>query len=431
MAGFIDRRADEIKKCLGLPVYSVREIKQKVCENTVVFIAVKNVYYHAEIVAELNSLGIYKVVYKSRQAIAGEMGQKEKILDAAYEGIYKKGIVLPLQIPVVASQRKINWNDNVLIRETKNDVIVKIPVELLYTGETDEMWTNVPVMLLVPYIDMFLYFQGEEKYSIHPYIKLCQKGAGNENLKTTQRWKEYVIQNRRDIYEQMYIKYEFEPEYFLNHAPAVAFSKNYFSLVTGKHRVCFLISLGIKNIPVRISKSDWKTYADHKKIARLREVLQDHADIKIPIPHPFFQGTVRYNSLRYQTVLQKIIRFLYHKKLIMGSFVKIDSVVDFTGSCGYFARFFRQMGLCAYADIKQFAFIDTINDLFLTEISDYAECSTDAVIIIMDENTDNNLIDKLNVENLYLFQIYGMQKVCFRECQASAVREEKSLFEGK
>lgn len=417
VVGFIDKRAKDIKECLGLPVYGLEELKESVKEDTIIFVAVKNVYYHEDIVETLNLLGFFNVIYKSQKAIAGEMEDEEKDLDVVYEGIYKKGNVLPIQIPVIAAQKSINWKEDVLLKEGTEDVVVQIPVELLYTGVTDAVWMNVPVLLLIPYIDLFRYFQDQEQYSPNDYIELCQKGAENENLKITKSWKEYVLLNRKDIFEQMYLKYEFEQDYFLENAPMVKWNKNgHFTIETGKHRVCFLISMGVMNIPVRINKADWTEYFDYKAIGELKHFLINHTDMKIPIPHPYFQVTAQYNSFRQQIILQRILRILYKEKLMIGSGRKIDTVIDCTATAGYFARFFSGMGLESYVDKKQICYIDEVNHLFQMKLPGYENCYADKAIIIAEEATDLQWVENLNLNKYYLFQIDNIQAVRYREC---------------
>lgn len=417
VVGFIDKRAQDIKECLGLPVYSLEELRKSVKEDTVIFVAVKNVYYHEDIVESLNSLGYFNVIYKTQKAIAGDMESVERNLDVVYEGIYKKGNVLPIQIPIIKVQKSINWKEDVFLKEGTEDIVVKIPVELLYTGVTDATWMNVPVLLLIPYIDLFRYFQGQEQYSPNDYIELCQRGAENENLKITKSWKEYVLLNRRDIFEQMYLKYEFEPDYFLESAPKVRWNKRgHFTIETGKHRVCFLISMGLMNIPVRISKSDWADYLNEEAINGLKKLLEKHTETKIPIPHPSFQGIVQYNSFRQQTILQRILRILYKEKLMIGSGRKIDTVIDCTATAGYFARFFSGMGMKTFVEKKQICCMDEMNHLFHTNFLDYEKCHADRAIIIAEESADLQWIEKLNLKKYYLFQIDNIQTVYYREC---------------
>ena len=74
--GFVDKRAKNIGECLGLPVYGLEELKEHVKEDAVIFVAVKNVYYHEDIVETLNSLGFFNIIYKSEKAIGGEMGDR-------------------------------------------------------------------------------------------------------------------------------------------------------------------------------------------------------------------------------------------------------------------------------------------------------------------------------------------------------------------
>ena len=410
-----------------MPVYSLAGLEMDLTKDIVIFVAVKNVYYHEDIVETLNSRGFFKIIYKSPKAISGEMDIREKILDDAYEGIYKKGNVLPLHIPVITVQKKIGWQENFLLEECEDNVVVKIPVELLFTGVTDAVWANVPVLLLFPYIDLFYYFRGQEQYFPDDYLDLCQKGARSENLKITNGWKEYVLQNRRDIFEQMYLKYEFEPNYFLEHAPKVRWSSNgFFTIETGKHRVCFLISAGTLNIPVRISKADWTEFLDYDAIDRLKGALGAFKNKRIPVPHPFFQGTVQFNSFPQLQVLQGILRVLYKEKWMTGSVRKINTIIDCTETAGYYARFFSSMGLEAFVGKGQLCCIDEINSLFKKNIPDYSGCTANEAVIIVKEQAGLGWIESLGLKKYYLFQIDDHLRVHYKECWR-IVREEKKF----
>lgn len=414
--GFIDKRADEIGTCLGVPVYNLYELKKTVERDAVIFIAVKNVYYHEGIVKNLNSLGFYHVIYKSRKAVSGKMGQEEKLLDNAYEGIYKKGNVLSIHMPVIKVKNEIEWKSNIFMKEDAENVTVKIPAELLYTGVTDSVWMNVPVLQLIPYLDMFRYFQGQDQYSADDYVALCQKGAESENLKITEGWKRYVLENRRNIYEQMYLKYEFEPEYFWENAPRVTLNgERHFIIETGKHRVCFLVAIGMTSIPVCLRRVDWERFLDDKAVDALKKALGNYSDIRIPIAHPLFQENIRFSSFRQQIVLQKILRILYQKKLLIGSGKSVDVVVDLTGTAGYYARFFSGIGMKAFMDRESGNCADEINSLFRSDICDCRECDTDKAVIIVDEETEMKRVEGLALDKYYLFQTDRTQKVCLKE----------------
>ena len=53
ICGFIDKRAKDIRQCIGYPVYDIETLKKKAGRHAVIFVAVKNVFYHMDIAVEL------------------------------------------------------------------------------------------------------------------------------------------------------------------------------------------------------------------------------------------------------------------------------------------------------------------------------------------------------------------------------------------
>ena len=66
---FIDRRYAEIDSYFDVPVLSVEEFAQKFDKNTIVIVAVKNVFAHENIVCRFIEYGYSIVVYKSKNLI--------------------------------------------------------------------------------------------------------------------------------------------------------------------------------------------------------------------------------------------------------------------------------------------------------------------------------------------------------------------------
>lgn len=349
--GFIDKRADDIKECIGLPVYSLDKLGNIANPQVVVFVAVKNVYYHMEIARTLNSLGYKKIIYKTAHAIDGNMNSEERILDKAYESIYKTGEIPEFEIPIVEPQNELNWKDNPWLYEDAEYVTVNVPLEQVYTGITAEQWSDVPVLSLIPHIRMFQYFEGKRKEEPSEYLELCEEGARNENIEITESWKNYVLENRFHIYEQMRWRYENEPDYFVEQAPSVTWNeKGYFNLLTGKHRICFLIAMDRTIVPVKVNKEEWKQLCERLEIKKLYELLCAHPEWKLPIPHFYFQGNMQYHCMLHQRKLRNVYEKMYDANIMRGRDRKIHGIHDLMQNNGYFVTIFSQMGFRVWKD---------------------------------------------------------------------------------
>lgn len=349
--GYIDRRAEEIRECIGIPVYSISELKKTTNAEAVIFVAVKNVYYHMEIASTLYDCGFRKIIYKTAHAINGCMSSEEKILDMAYESIYKTGDIPAFDIPVIEPEQELEWQDNRIIWESGDYVTVNVPLEQIYTGITTEQWADVPVLSLIPHIRMFQYFEGKRKEKPEDYVKLCEEGARNENIEITESWKQYVLQNRFNIYEQMRWRYENEPDFFVEQAPAVTWNeKGYFNLRTGKHRICFLAAMDRTSVPVKMEKKVWTELCEDKKIRQIRQILEKKPNLKIPLPHFYFQGNIQYHCILHQRKLRNVYAQMYDENIMRGKDRKTYEVYDLTQDSGYFAVIFSQMGFRVFKD---------------------------------------------------------------------------------
>lgn len=343
---FIDQRAEEIKECIGVSVRKPEELQGLQWRDAVVFVAVKNVYYHEDIVQRLNEMGYEKILYKTRNAISGNMSEEEKILDVAYENMYKKGLLIEDKIPIILSEKIAEFPNVAMIKDDGDEAIVRMPIELVYTGKTDEQWTDVPVLAAVPYWQLFRYFEGIPGYTPNAYIDLCERGAENEGLKITDSWKEYIVSNRYTVYEQMRWRLEFEPQFFIENAPKVSYnSKGYFNLQTGKHRICFLVALGYGAVAVRVNKKDWESFFCNEEKQRLERYFKDNPTVNQPIIHPYFMGNINYSTREVRHKLMSILEEWYRREIVQGNNRTTEKIVIEIKEEPYYTEFFKKMGV--------------------------------------------------------------------------------------
>ena len=353
ICGFIDKRAKDIRQCIGYPVYDIETLKKKAGRHAVIFVAVKNVFYHMDIAVELYANGFERIIYKSCHAIHGTMSGEEQLLDKAYELIYKTGDIPDFEIPIVLPKQEFQWTPSRILLETEEYVTLNAPLEQIYTGVTAAKWTNTPVLSLIPYIELFRYFEGDSQCRPDDYIALCEEGARSEQIEITDSWKQYALENRFHIFGQMRWQYEHEPEFFTVQAPEAAWDKRgYFRLLTGKHRICFLIAMGKTSAPLKIRKDTWRAICEDPKLHEIRQILERSPNAQMPLPHIYFQGNRQFHCIFYQKKLREIYWQMYKTGQMCGQERETLEIRDQTQDSGYFSLIFSQMGFCVYRDFR-------------------------------------------------------------------------------
>ena len=100
--GFIDRRADEIKKFCELPVF--RPDDKNLDKNITVIVSVKNVFEHSRIAKSLNDYGFSKIIYRPYNALNASGDDLETRLYNVYDEILNdNGITEIRDIPFYIS----------------------------------------------------------------------------------------------------------------------------------------------------------------------------------------------------------------------------------------------------------------------------------------------------------------------------------------
>ena len=139
----------------------------------------------------------------------------------------------------LAGDEKILWVSTDLIRTTLKET---------------ERYRNIPIAEFAPYINLFSYLSGE-KTNISEYISLYGKSPFPESSKESFN---FVHNKRIGLYEFFEDKfYSGNLDYFVAAAPkAVWNKKGYLNLCEGQHRCVYLLTKGMKKVPVRLEKAD-------------------------------------------------------------------------------------------------------------------------------------------------------------------------------
>lgn len=312
VAGFIDKRADEIREFVGVKVISPEE-SLHVYEDMVLFVAVKNVFEHSNIVKYMVTKGLHNIIYRPYAVLTGGGNDAQKRINMVYTQIDEDSFREILPIPVVYEENIFEKRDYSVVWETDEEVVAKIPWQSVFTNkkkENSSIWSSISVAQLIPHIAFFSYLLGNREEGAEEYLEFCEKAAGRqEGIAITERWKENVIRNRKNVFQQMNLAYELEPDFFIDNASTAEWNTeaHCFNLKSGKHRAAFLIAKGNKYIPLRISREDYLLYNNNKDdIAGEGERIYHHRILhpqylKLPFAEWDFYSCMELRLLQFMT----------------------------------------------------------------------------------------------------------------------------------
>lgn len=359
--GFIDKRAEEIKTLCNKKVLSLGELASanEDLGNIIVLIAVKNVFEHERIVADLIRYKIYNIIYFPSSCLKGGGTEDEQKLYVLSNCISKKLKIEECVLPKTFRLTDLEYSDNSIIKEDEEKVTVLLSAMLVFTDkkmkskeyydkvETKEsVISNKNILTLISHIQFFGFLSGERGSDYSKYIMFCEKAAQRLNeFKLTDDWRANVFKNRVEVFENMNMEYERKTDFFINNAPDAEWNeKGYFNLVSGKHRAAFLVAKGDWYIPVSIKKNEYKKLFLRNEIDIVKNIMKelDIRELKVPVEHPLFDNISCNARTFWYTTIRKISLSLYNNNFL---FSGDSSVLIDVDDLGFLARFFIRMGI--------------------------------------------------------------------------------------
>lgn len=319
VVAFIDKRADETESYYGLPVISLQEAEKWFSQipEAIVVIAVKNVFEHEKIAKELWRIGCERIIFRPYAVVNGSGEPQDCMLNQAYDGVLKGEFLSKLYH--IKGFDKFEPKDQAVIYETENgDIIANIPIYDVWTDDYKDkeiIWGNIPCLGLIPHIGLFRLFKGEKNEDYEEYIKYCRQAAVRSGgIKTSLKWENSVYKNRLDVFNHMQSSWEHNREFFVQNAVRAVYNeKGYFNIRSGKHRIVFLIVMGMRYVPLRISKNDYMRWSNKRQALRIYELLD--ADHKTELPcildSPYFYDYPCSTSDFYDKLLNRLIGIIY------------------------------------------------------------------------------------------------------------------------
>lgn len=297
VAGYIDKRGNEIDSLRGRPVYSINdEITERFKDSNkyVVFVSVKNVFEHSNIANLLIKVGFRNIIYRPLDVINGGGNKNQNRLYDVYD-LISNGEIKSVDKNIPTTDELDTYkpiSDYVLSRE-EHSIVTMVSIDSLHTDKKVRKtpWFDKPIFSLLPHIDFFNFLSGKKNVSYNRYIQYCISGASG-TIDTTESWKRNVIKNRACIYEHMKQSLELENDFFVRNAPNVEWHADggIFNLQSGKHRAAFFASLRRHYIPLRLKKEDYEAYLNIEIANKLLKWFEDReiTQLLAPIGHPLF-----------------------------------------------------------------------------------------------------------------------------------------------
>lgn len=345
VSGFIDKRFYEIQSLCTLPVLPIDS--GLIPKDAVIIIAVKNVYEHSRIARSLLEHGFSKLIYRPYPCLLDEGNHTENQINSTYtlisDGVYIPGSPIPISSLLEGETHSRN---RAFLSQEGNLVTVLIPITALFTDKAasrNMQNAELPLLFLYPHIEFVKYVLGMEKSSSLPYINYCENSARQINrFQITDAWRENVLQNRADVFQQMNQLFDLQYEFFIRNAPHVTWNPKrcYFNLCSGKHRTAFLAAKGKNYIPV---KMDLKDYTQWLRVQK-------------PFPEdPFRYNTAIGDSQFYFQLIHQIMSFLgrnhYHD--VPSNPLSMLSFRFHMNDGGFFQAFFERCGCTIFPSAEE------------------------------------------------------------------------------
>ncbi len=349
---YIDQRAEEICRLMGVPVYRLSDIANYLdVSKAIVIVSVKNVFEHTRIAAQLVKYGLHNLLYKPVAVLNNRATNEDCVIDMWYEKIIAGE--LPGQTVFVPCTEQVNMSfrdesDYVLAKEG-DQVTIPVPLTCLFQKkdkDTNEDERNI--LCYFPHIQLFKYLQGDITADFSYYLDYCKRIATDlGSFEITKSWEKNVIRNRAEICDRMNLAYHLRQDFFVSGAPNAVWNKDgYFNIDEGQHRSAFLASKEMMFMPVKMKQSDFKHWLNMDKAEEVLHKIQEEQinELPVPIEHPkFYEYPCKSTIFFYQfifKVTEILCRSYYRSPL--DNYLEEKKIYLSLNDWGILGRYFRR-----------------------------------------------------------------------------------------
>ena len=423
---YIDKRADIIKETDEKPVFSMERLQEHIqdTDNYAIVLTIRNVFEHSSLAEQFFSIGFRNLVYKPTTVLRGEKNAVQESINFAYEQITGK-FIIPKDEIACYEKEVFAVCDYGLHKEFNEDVLVKLPAELLFSNTNPNTLIWSCQNFYSNYIAVNLYEAFGSAYDRQLDVQLDQyierfalPGAKVMGVNTDGIWREILIDSRQKVYHEMEYKLWMDYDFFIQNCTIVGLRKGKgFELISsGKNRVSFLIAKGFRYIPVKIKKEDYQKYLNEKEAKKLNLYLsQINIKIFAPIPHPFFY---RANAIAPDYAVEcvkPIARFLAeqiyleNKEYCFHKY-RLAACID---DEGYIGRYFKMLGYEVERIITKNQEICALEDRLFYYVEDDFKNSDENLYcsIITSEMQENMILNIVNRTSKFLVVISSLATI--------------------
>lgn len=354
VAGYIDKRAFELSSYKGIPVWGADSVPEKYKNSrTFILISVKNVFEHEAVAQMLTEKGFQNIIYKPYSVLSGYGNKEECELAELYDSLFARKCPQNFKMPCIESEYRMH--DFGFIREDNEMVTVFLPAEFLFVNlvqsdETSGVWGKPQCVLsMFAHIEFFRFLNNCRDASPDDYLEeyCVTQGEQRYQVRATDAWKQNVMENRMQVYEEMKASADLDAQFFIRNPAQAEWNgeKKCFNLLSGKHRCTFQVAMGKKYLPVKITKADYASFMHIAEVPEIMELLR-RSGAETVIPHPAFYRGMSIRDRGEWSFLMWFARY-YAKKTYFKdgeiSFSKIR-IIDYSSDYGNFARFCVRLG---------------------------------------------------------------------------------------
>lgn len=315
--GFIDKKADEIRKTM--PCWSVEEFiyGSRGKENVVIIFLLQNAMEHEGIVRSFIAEGYKKILFIPATMNSKERRKMYEIYNIFLEGGYRELCNIPNGDEVLEEKPICRE----LVRTGENWLTYFVPAELLYSYGSGQLYGDENIRFCIPYRELYDYLSGKCETCAH-YLEFMEKKDNAEFLMDRQK---------------LFLLFEHERnlgmDYFVETAAYVKWNdKGYFNIIDGHHRAAYLAYKGYVQIPVRMEKRDFLNWKNEEEAAGINCI----SNLPCPIPLPGFADSPCSFEPRWKQVTDFFFMTLPVRKKRKLHFVEADM------NFGYYARLFQR-----------------------------------------------------------------------------------------
>lgn len=360
VSAFLDKRAERLKEVDGIKIYDPDKYENEDKENTIIIVAITNVFEQPQVAAYLQKKGYKKIICKMSADNHYKSQDIKKIYDV-YEMILAGAINENIELTELTEKcQDIYFEDHALIKKIdERQVVAYVPVELCFIGNVympDDLWgkneeceesDTFVIYSQSRIIELFKAFEGSEhevKNAMDNFRDYFFKNPGRYySFPRTEQGFQDFISNRYEIYVRMSQLLNQGMDFFIQVPVEAKWNeKGYFNISDGMHRICFFAAKGLRYIPTKMSVSDYECWKNEKKLDDCIQYMKKMNCLPAyaPILHPNFMNyPVRRDSAGYTRIMQ-IFNYLYNKKISM----KGKSFLDIGSYYSFFSQAFERTG---------------------------------------------------------------------------------------